>query len=150
MAPEYGHTPSMVNASLKSGTNSFHGTLFEFLRNDALDARNFFLPKVIPLKRNQFGVAIGGPIWKDRVFFFADYQGTRLRQGLSFNDVVPSVPERSGDFSDLLPKTIKDPLTQSPFPGNVIPASRISQQGAFFIPYIATPNVVQGTTNRFI
>jgi hypothetical protein len=150
MAPEYGHTPSMVNASLKSGTNSFHGTLFEFLRNDALDARNFFLPKVIPLKRNQFGAAIGGPIWKDRVFFFADYQGTRLRQGLSFNDVVPSVPERSGNFSDLLPKTIKDPLTQAPFPGNVIPASRISQQGAFFIPYIATPNVIQGTTNRFI
>jgi hypothetical protein len=149
MAPEYGHTPSMVNASLKSGTNSLHGTLFEFLRNDALDARNFFLPRVIPLKRNQFGVAIGGPIWKDRVFFFADYQGTRLRQGLSFNDVVPSVPERSGNFSDQS-KVIKDPLTQTPFPGNVIPASRISPQGAFFIPYIASPNVVQGATNRFI
>ena len=151
MAPEYGHTPAMVNASIKSGTNSYHGDLFEFIRNDALDARNFFLPNVIPLKRNQFGAAIGGPIIKDKVFFFADYQGTRLRQGLSFNDVVPSALERTGDFSDLLPKTvIKDPLTYAPFPGNIIPASRISTQGAFFIPFFPLPNVVQGTTNRFI
>jgi hypothetical protein len=60
---------------------------------------------------------------------------------------VPSVPERSGNFSDLS-KAIKDPLTQTPFPGNIIPASRITPQGAFFIPYIASPNVVQGTTSR--
>jgi hypothetical protein len=151
MPPEYGHTPNMVNASIKSGTNSYHGDVFEFLRNDALDARNFFLPQVLPLKRNQFGGTIGGPIKKNRVFFFADYQGTRLSQGLSFNDVVPSAAERTGNFSDLLPKTvIKDPLSGLPFPGNILPASRISTQGAFFMPFLPNPNVVQGSTNRFI
>ena len=147
MAPEYGHTPAMVNASIKSGTNAFHGDLFEFIRNDALDARNFFLPNVIPLKRNQFGAAVGGPIIKDKVFFFADYQGTRLRQGLSFNDVVPSAAEHTGNFSDLLPKTtIKDPLTYAPFPGNIIPASRIASQGAFFIPFM--PAAESGSGNN--
>ena len=151
MAPEYGHTPNMVNASIKSGTNSYHGDLFEFLRNDSLDARNFFLPQVLPLKRNQYGGTIGGPFKKDRVFFFADYQGTRLRQGLSFNDVVPSAAEKNGNFSDLLPKTvIKDPLTKLPFPGNILPASRISSQGTFFMPFLPQPNVVQGSTNRFL
>ncbi|MCU1263416.1 MAG: Cna domain protein, partial [Bryobacterales bacterium] len=104
MSPEYGHTPNMINASLKSGTNAFHGSLFEFLRNDKLDARNFFLKDVVPLKRNQFGGTLGGPIWRDRLFFFTDYQGTRLRQGTSFNYVVPSLAERQGNFSELLPK----------------------------------------------
>ncbi len=151
MAPEFGHTPNLINASLKSGTNAFHGDLFEFLRNDAMDARNFFLPAVVPLKRNQFGGTFGGPLVKDRVFFFADYQGTRLAQGLSFNDVVPSTAEKTGNFSDLLPgKVIKDPLTGTAFPGNIIPASRIASQGAFFMQYLPNPNVIQGTTNRFI
>jgi hypothetical protein len=151
MAPEFGHTPTLINASLKSGTNQFHGDLFEFLRNDAMDARNFFLPKVTPLKRNQFGGTFGGPLWKDRIFFFADYQGTRMSQGLSFNDVVPSAAEKSGNFSDLLPgKVIKDPLTNLPFPGNIIPARRITSQGAFFMKYLPDPNVLQGSTNRFL
>ena len=75
MSPEYGHTPNMINASLKSGTNAFHGSLFEFLRNDKLDARNFFLPSPIPLKRNQFGGTLGGPIWKDKIFFFCRLRG---------------------------------------------------------------------------
>lgn len=151
MAPEFGHTPNLINASLKSGTNAFHGNLFEFLRNDAMDARNFFLPSVVPLKRNQFGGTFGGPIVKDRVFFFADYQGTRLAQGLSFNDVVPSAAEKTGNFGDLLPgKVIKDPLTGAAFPGNVIPASRIAPQGSFFMKYLPDPNLIQGSTYRFI
>ena len=124
MSPEYGHTPNMINASLKSGTNAFHGSVFEYLRNDKLDARNFFLKDVVPLKRNQFGGTLGGPVWRDRLFFFADYQGTRLRQGTSFNYVVPSLAERQGNFSELQPKKIVDPLTGQPFPNNVIPASR--------------------------
>ena len=151
MSPEYGHTPNMINASLKSGTNAFHGSLFEFLRNDKLDARNFFLNDPIPLKRNQFGGTIGGPVWRDRLFFFADYQGTRLRQGTSFNDVVPSQAERQGDFSELLPgKKIIDPLTREAFPNNVIPASRISQQGAIFSSYIPAPNLIQGSARRAV
>jgi len=79
MSPEYGHTPNMINASTKSGSNSFHGALFEYLRNDRFDARNFFLADTIPLKRNQYGFAVGGPIWKDKIFFFADLQNTALR-----------------------------------------------------------------------
>jgi hypothetical protein len=148
MAPEFGHTPNMIVASLKSGTNSFHGNLFEFLRNQKLDAYNFFVAKRESLKRNQLGGTFGGPIKKDKVFFFVDYQATRLQQGTPFNEVVPSVPERSGDFSDLLPRTITDPLTRQPFPGNIIPADRLTQQGKFFAGYLPLPNLVQGTTFR--
>src|SRR4051812_31096710 len=149
MAPEFGHTPNMIVASLKSGTNAFHGNLFEFLRNQKLDARNFFVANREALKRNQFGGTLGGPVKKDRVFFFVDYQGTRLRQGTPFNYVVPSVAERGGDFSDLLPgKTIIDPLTRLPFPGNIIPANRLSQPGKYFASYLPSPNVIQGTTFR--
>lgn len=148
MPPEFGHTPNMIVASLKSGTNAFHGNLFEFLRNDKLDARNFFLANSVPLKRNQFGGTLGGPIVKDKVFFFADYQATRLRQGTLFNYVVPSIPERTGNFSDQLPKAILDPLNRLPFPGNIIPADRLTQQGNFLTGYVPTPNLVQGSTYR--
>jgi hypothetical protein len=150
MPPEFGHTPNMVVASLKSGTNGYHGTVFEFLRNDKLDARNFFLAKREPLKRNQLGATIGGPVKKDRVFFFADYQATRLRQGTTFNDVVPSAAERGGDFSDILPRTVIDPLNRQPFPGNLIPVNRLSTQGKWFVPYIPLPNLLQGTTSRAV
>jgi len=103
-----------------------------------------------PLKRNQAGATVGGPVKKDRVFFFADFQATRLRQGTTFNYVVPSVPERSGDFSDILPRTITDPLTRLPFPSNIIPANRLSSQGKWFVLYIPAPNLLQGTTSRSV
>jgi hypothetical protein len=150
MSPEYGHSPNMINASLKSGTNAFHGTLFEFLRNDALDARNFFLASKIPLKRNQFGGTIGGPIWKDKLFFFADYQGTRLRQGTAFSNVVPSVAERGGNFSQLLPKAITNPVTHVAYPGNIIPASQIAPQALTLLTYMPLPNILQGATSRSV
>ena len=149
MSPEYGHSPNMINASLKSGSNSFHGTLFEYLRNDAFDARNFFLNDTIPLKRNQYGFAVGGPIWKDKVFFFADLQNTTLRQGTSFNNVVPSLAERAGDFS-VLSKQLIDPTTRRPYPGNQIPASKITPQGAYFSSLLPAPNVLQGATSRAV
>jgi hypothetical protein len=150
MSPEFGHSPNMINASLKSGSNAFHGSLFEFLRNDKLDARNFFLASKIPLKRNQFGGTIGGPIWKDKIFFFADYQGTRLHQGTAFSDVIPSVAERGGNFSQLLPKTIADPLSGAPFPGNVIPANRVAPQATLLLQYLPLPNILQGSTSRAV
>jgi Carboxypeptidase regulatory-like domain len=149
MSPEYGHSPNMINASLKSGSNSFHGTLFEYLRNDAFDARNFFLPQKIPLKRNQYGFTLGGPIWKDKIFFFTDLQNTTLRQGTTFNNVVPSVAERNGNFS-VLTKQLIDPTTRQAFPGNIIPASKISPQGAYFASLFPTPNLLQGTTSRAV
>lgn len=148
MSPEFGHTPNMIVASLKSGTNEFHGTVFEFLRNEKLDARNFFLKNREPLKRNQFGAAVGGPIRKDKIFFFADYQATRLRQGTTFNYVVPSAPEHTGDFSDILPRQILDPLNRQPLPANIIPPTRLSKQGQFFAGHIPAPNLIQGTTFR--
>ncbi len=98
---EYGRfSGAIMNAITKSGTNGFHGAAFEFLRNDDLDARGFFDPKKGAFKRNQFGYAVGGPILKNKVFWFTDYQGTREVLGISTGNLqVPSVAQRAGDFS---------------------------------------------------
>jgi hypothetical protein len=95
---EYGRTSGgVVNAITKSGTNSFHGDAYEFLRNSALDARNYFDPATIPqFRRNQFGGSLGGPIRKDHTFFFADYEGLRESQGISTQVFVPSQALRNG------------------------------------------------------
>ncbi|MGA8152990.1 MAG: TonB-dependent receptor [Terriglobales bacterium] len=100
---EYGRfSGAIVNVITKSGTNQLHGSLYEFLRNDKLDARSYFDPTRGALKRNQFGGTVGGPVIKNKVFFFGDYQGTREVSGVSSGlIVVPSVAERGGDFSDL-------------------------------------------------
>ena len=97
---EYGKfSGSIMNAITKSGTNSIHGDGFEFLRNDNFDARNFFDPSKAELRRNQFGYAVGGPFWRNRLFWFTDYQGTRQTQGASTGLVaVPSVAQRQGQF----------------------------------------------------
>lgn len=98
---EYGKfSGAIMNAVTKSGTNQFHGAAFEFLRNDKLDARNFFDQTRGALRRNQFGYAMGGPALKNRLFWFTDYQGTRETRGLSGGVVsLPSVAQRSGQFS---------------------------------------------------
>ncbi|HUQ90729.1 MAG TPA: carboxypeptidase regulatory-like domain-containing protein, partial [Bryobacteraceae bacterium] len=149
MSAEYA-LPSVINAALKSGGNAFHGALYEFLRNEKLEARNFFAQSRTPLKRNQFGATLGGPIKRNRVFFFTDYEGSRTRQGSTFNSVVPSSNELAGDFSSGRP--IYDPLTtrENPavpgqftrdrFPGNVIPANRLSSQALFFKSLFPVPN----------
>ncbi|MGD0778697.1 MAG: carboxypeptidase-like regulatory domain-containing protein, partial [Candidatus Solibacter sp.] len=156
MPAEYGHSPNVVNATLRSGTNTFHGTLFEFVRNTDFDARNFFFVAPLgstlskePLRRNQYGGTVGGPVRRNKTFFFADLERMDLREGEIFNNVVASLAQRSGDFSALL-QAIKDPLTYQPFPGNIIPASRISPQGAFFLKYMPLPNVLQGATSRSV
>src|SRR6185436_17903067 len=95
---------AQVNVVLKSGTNRFHGTGYEFLRNQVLDARNYFAPADQPdpkYQRNQFGFSFGGPIIKDRTFFFSDYEGTRSREGITRLANVPTGRERAGDFSQL-------------------------------------------------
>lgn len=143
MPAEYGHTPNFVSATMKSGTNEFHGTLFEFLRNDKLDARNFFAATKNALRRNQFGGTVGGPIKKNRVFFFADMEQTEQREAQVFNDILPTAAMRTGNFTGQ--KTIIDPLTSSPFPGNIIPANRISPQATFFLNYM--PSQTQGVFN---
>ncbi len=97
---EYGKfSGAVMNAITKSGTNAFHGDAFEFLRNDAFDATNYFAPSKSELRRNQFGYTLGGPIWKDHLFFFSDYQGTRLVQGAETGLVtVPTTDQRNGNF----------------------------------------------------
>ena len=102
---DIGRGGAVVNVVLKSGTNQLHGSLFEFLRNSAFDAKNYFdssSQPIAPFKQNQFGGTLGGPIVKDRTFFFVDYQGTRIRQAQTFVSVVPALSERTGDFTDLL------------------------------------------------
>jgi hypothetical protein len=117
----------VVNLQIKSGTNAMHGSLFEFMRNDALDANNFFnnragRPKP-PFSQHQYGGTIGGPILKDKTFYFFDYQGYRVNQGATYLSTVPSARMRAGDFSEIN-RVIYDPLTGQPFPGNVIPGNR--------------------------
>lgn len=99
---EYGnYSGGIVNVVTKSGSNEFHGSAFEFLRNTDLDARNFFSPERGIYRQNQFGGTIGGPIKKNKVFFFLDYQGTRNFQGLDSGLIqVPTLAERQGNFSD--------------------------------------------------
>lgn len=100
---EYGgHTGGQINVVTKSGTNQFHGDVFEFLRNADLDARNFFSPTRGTFDQNQFGGTVGGPIRKNKVFFFADYQVTRLTEGVATGQIpVPSNQDRSGNLLDL-------------------------------------------------
>ena len=129
-AAEFGKSlGGVVNIQIKSGANAFRGNVFDFERNDKLDANNFFLNragrKKPDFKQHQFGATLGGPIVKDRTFFFADFQGLRINQGLAYSSTVPSLKMRSGDFSEIS-RTIFDPLNPgTPFAGNVIPSNRI-------------------------
>src|SRR5205807_9407292 len=98
---EYGKfSGGVMNAITKSGTNGFHGSAFEFLRNDAMDARGFFDPYKAELRRNQFGYAAGGPFWKNKLFWFTDHQGTLQVTGASTGIVqLPSDAQRTGAFN---------------------------------------------------
>jgi hypothetical protein len=96
---EYGKfSGAVMNAITKSGTNSFHGDVFEFLRNDKFDAKNYFFSGKSELRRNQFGYVLGGPVWKNHLFFFSDYQGTREVSGAETVATVPTLDERQGNF----------------------------------------------------
>lgn len=124
-AAEYGqNSGSVVSAITRSGTNQIHASFWNFLRNDALDARNFFSASKPPLRQNQFGASAGAPIVKDRTFIFGYYEGIKASEGLVNNVVVLSDLERAGDYSASSVKP-RDPQTGQPFPGNIIPPSRI-------------------------
>lgn len=143
-AAEYGRGNAVLNATIKSGTNQFHGSVYEFLRNDKLDARNFFIPRKAPYRQNQFGFALGGPVIRDRDFFFVNYEGTRIRQGLTLNTIVPSDAFRRGDFSSVT-TPVRDPLTGDPFAGNIIPTTRINPATAYYLQFIPQQNTPAGT-----
>ena len=140
----------LVNMVMKSGSNQFHGSAYEFIRNDKFDAANYFTnffgqPKP-PLRRNQFGGTLGGPLIRNRTFFFASYDGFRELRAQTLTGTYPTAAMRTGDFSALLnqpsPITINDPVTGVPFPGNIIPSNRIlSFFPAFLNKYVPLPNL---------
>lgn len=147
MSPaEYGYGSGFVNAVTKSGTNEYHGTLFHFLRNNAMDARNFFALERPKLIRNQFGATVGGPIKKNSLFFYTDLEVMRERQERVTNTLVPNSALVQGDFSTF-PTTIVDPQTGLPFPNNRIPSDRISPIAQYYQGFVPGPNAAN---DRFI
>src|SRR5262245_2450406 len=161
-AAEYGRSGGgVVNMVIKSGTNQFHGVAYEFLRNSAMDANDFFANKANrPLgsfKRNQFGGSLGGPVIRDRAFFFVNYEGLRQRSLNTFTGTVPTEAERRGDFSqsrqrvgaNCVPVQIYDPFTtrtvnnapvRDPFVNNVIPENRMDAVGKKIVTFFPLPN----------
>jgi hypothetical protein len=158
---EFGNfSGAKINLTIRSGTNSFHGALFEYLRNDDLNARSFFATSRPPFKTNELGGTFGGPIKKNKAFFFGDYQALRLRSGQSYILNVPTAAMRQGT---LLAQdgfaTVYDPLTATnssgagvtPFAGNQIPATRWDPVDAKVLGIWPQPNVVaNGPVNNFI
>ncbi|HLJ13191.1 MAG TPA: TonB-dependent receptor [Bryobacteraceae bacterium] len=147
-----------VNIAIKSGTNQFHGTLYEYLQNSDMNARNFFAAAVPALHQNQFGGTIGGPVWlpklyngKDRTFFFVNYEGYRNRTQSLGLETVPTADQRTGDLSHTFngspfTGTILDPLSGTPFPGNIVPSSRITPQAQKILGYYPLPNTIGAAT----
>jgi hypothetical protein len=140
----------------KSGTNDLHGSAYDFLRNADFNSRNFFAAQRDPLKRNQFGGAFGGPVdipkvynGKNKTFFFLSYEGTRIHTvGSTSSEYVPTGADIAGDFSAYLTANpsnplnkataISDPLTGTPFPGDLIPTSRFDPASVAFLKYLPT------------
>jgi hypothetical protein len=142
---EYGSAfGGVVSVATKSGTNEFHGSAFEFVRNYLFNARNFFAAQRDSLKRNQFGGTFGGAIIKDKLFFFGAFQQTDLRSNAALTvQLLPTAAQRSGNFSSIA-RAITDPLTGQAFPGNQIPASRISPVTQAFLKYLPDPGTPTG------
>ena len=132
-----------INLIAKSGGNRVGGSAYEFFRSAALNARNFFAPKneaAPEYRRHQFGGSVGGPIVRNRAFFFADFEGTRQREGITLVTNVPTLAERAGDFSQSRFARPIDPYTQQPFPGGRIPTNRMSPVGLAIAALYPTPN----------
>jgi Carboxypeptidase regulatory-like domain/TonB dependent receptor/TonB-dependent Receptor Plug Domain len=145
---EYGRSPgAAVSVSTKSGTNEIHGTAYGYYRNEDMDANDFFSERAGAPKpsndQKQFGANLGGPVVKDKAFFFVDYERTRITRGVTRLTRVPTADERAGRFTS----AVRDPLTGQPFPGNVIPADRIDPYAAEIIGLVPLPN--QAGANNF-
>ncbi|HYL39184.1 MAG TPA: carboxypeptidase-like regulatory domain-containing protein [Bryobacteraceae bacterium] len=151
---EFGREAVQVNVSTVSGTNQYHGTAFEFLRNSNFDARPFgftsTVPVTAPFKWNQYGFMLGGPVQipklfngKDRLFFMSNYEGFKLRNQQQNVYSVPSAAMRTGNFSELLPKImITDPLNNNaPFEGNIIKPERLNQTSLAMLKFYPAPNI---------
>lgn len=156
---EYGHsTGGIITMSTRSGTNQYHGSLFESLQNDVFNARNFFAASRSPVRLNQYGGSLGGPIRKDKTHFFMTWEQTRQLTSFDTTSTVPTLLNRQGDFSDLRNTSgkliaIYDPLTGStastrqPFAGNVIPKDRFDPVALAALQYFPLPNRAGTATN---
>jgi len=143
---------AVTNVILKSGTNQFHGSLYEFVRNGDFDARNFFQPTVSAVHYNYLGGTIGGPIKKNKLFFFADYLATIDHEAGATTETIPSALSRTGNLSEALgvssPALVYDPATgdpntgigRTPFPGNIIPSTRLNQTALKILALVPNPN----------
>lgn len=139
---------AVVNVVTKSGTNEFHGSAFEFLRNAELNARNFFAAQRDTLKRNQFGGTFGGPIKKNSLFFFFAYQRTTLRSDPNVTrQFLPTAANRNGDFSNVSTQ-LRDPRTGQLFPNNQIPVNRLSPVSQKLLEYFPVSSAATG--ERFL
>jgi outer membrane receptor protein involved in Fe transport len=140
---EFGYGTGQVNVATKSGANSFHGSVYEFIRNNTLDARQFFDAEIPPFRQNQFGASVGGPIRKDKTFFFANYEGFRWRRDLTLIGTLPTAAMLAGTFSS----PIIDPLTRgtpggpTTFANNQIPTNpnRFSALSTRILAYLPRP-----------
>jgi hypothetical protein len=144
---EYGRSAGgHIVMTTKSGTNAFHGSAYEYVRNDAFDTRTFFAQTPPPLRYNTFGAAAGGRVIKNKLFYFINWESARKRNGSTFaNNTVPTLAEVGGNFSGIKGLTIKDPLTGTAFPGNIIPASRLDPIGKQIAAFYPAPNINTGT-----
>jgi hypothetical protein len=160
---EFGREAAQVNISTKSGTNEYHGAIFEFLRNNKLDARPYgfttAVPNSAPFKWNQYGFTLGGPVQipklfngKNRLFFMSNYEGFKLRNQVQQTFSLPSAAMRSGNFSEILKTTVvKDPVTGLPFSGNIIPTQRLDKTSLGLLEFLPTPNVAgAGLVNNYL
>ncbi|HXM20752.1 MAG TPA: carboxypeptidase regulatory-like domain-containing protein [Terriglobales bacterium] len=152
MNAEFGRGGAMVNIVLRSGTNQLHGAGWEFLRNDRLDARNFFASSQLGFQRNQYGGQLGGPIIKDKMFIFGSIQRSDIREEQPFISTVPTKLMHSGNFSELGPTTnIPNPFVPGTFFGNTIPGTSINSVGQNIVNLFPLPNIPgAGLTNNFI
>ena len=140
-----------VNVVTRSGTNAFHGTAYGFFRTEALGRRNFFAPageKDPEFSKGQYGLSVGGPIARDRTFFFADYERTRLREGITRIANVPTMAERNGDFSESLFAAPRNFLTGQSFPGDTIPSFFINPIGQAIANLYPLPNRASPLANH--
>jgi Carboxypeptidase regulatory-like domain len=168
-SPEFGRGVGQITASTKSGTNDYHGVLFEFFRNNSVDARQFaftaVVPPVLPFHWNNYGFTLAGPLsipkvfnGKNKLFFMTNYEGFREFQQLE--QTYTTIPQamRNGDFSQLLPNTVildtasgSSPATRTAFPGNIIPTSRLNPISVALLAYDPLPNVPNaGLANNFL
>ena len=155
---EFGHLQIQVNVSTLSGTNQFHGAVFDFVRNNYFDALPYAFTSATPIsspfKWNQYGYTLGGPVWipklfngKNRLFFMSNYEGFKLRQQTQTVYTTFPAAFRTGDFSSVLAThVITDPTNGLPFPGNMIPAGRLDTIAKGFLQYFPAPNIPNAPT----